>query len=59
MSMLTLKDFRTVPETVISDILVGVQSSSTMARLNLNFKILGEIPGGSIIFHHVQAKSEL
>ena len=40
----------------------GGQSSFTMCRLNLNIKILGEIlgsPGGSIIFQHVQAKSEL
>ena len=33
-----------------------------MCKLNMNFKILGEILGshtrGSIIFHHVQAKSE-
>ena len=39
------------------------QSSLTMCRLNHNFKILGEIlfchtSGGSIIFDHVQAKSE-
>ena len=42
---------------------VGVQSSLTMWKpIYLNFKILGEIlvsPGGSIIFDHVQAKSEL
>ena len=42
----------------------GAQSSLTMCRLNLNFKILGEIlvchtHGWSIIFDHVQAKSEL
>ena len=39
------------------------QSSLAMSRLNLNFQILGEIlvchTGGSIIFDHVQAKSEL
>ena len=41
---------------------LGVQSSLTMWKLYINFKILGEIlvsPGGSIIFDHVQAKSEL
>ena len=43
---------------------MGGQSSVTMYRLNLNFKILGEIlvchtMGVSIISDHVQAKSEL
>ena len=44
---------------------MGGQSSFTICRLNLNFKILGELlvcdswGGGSIIFDHVQAKSEL
>ena len=41
----------------------GSQSSFTICRLYLNFKILGEVlvshTRGSIIFHHVQAKSEL
>ena len=40
----------------------GGESSFTKCRLNLNFKILGEIlgsPGGSIIFHNVQTKSQL
>ena len=42
----------------------GGQSSLTMCRLYLNFKILDEILvchtwGVSIIFDHVQAKSEL
>ena len=41
----------------------GVNSSLTMCRLNLNLKILRRDPGlsygGSIIFDHVQAKSEL
>ena len=41
----------------------GVNHLSHMSRLNLKWKILGEIlvsqTGGSIIFHHVQAKSEL
>ena len=39
------------------------QSSFTMSRVNLNLKILGgdsgQQYGWSIIFHHVQAKSEL
>ena len=39
----------------------GGQSFLTMCRLNLNFKILGEIlvshTGGSNIFHHVQIES--
>ena len=39
----------------------GGQSSFTMCRLNLNWKILAEIlsGGGPIIFHHVQVKCEL
>ena len=52
---------------ILGEILVGHtgggQSSLTMCRPNLNLKILGKIlvshTGGSIIFHHVQAKSEL
>ena len=47
---------------ILGEILVnnmGNQSSFTMSRLNLNLKILGEILVRSIIFHHVQAKSEL
>ena len=47
-----------------SSFILGVQSSLTMCRLYLNFKILGEMLichtcGASIIFDHVQAKSEL
>ena len=43
---------------------VGGQSSLSMSRLKLNLKILGKIlvsntGGGSIIFHHIQAKPEL
>ena len=42
---------------------VGGQSSFATCRLNLNFKILGEIlvghMGGQSSFGHVQAKSEL
>ena len=41
----------------------GAQSSLTMCRLKMNFKILGRIlvhhNTGSIIFDHVQAKSDL
>ena len=42
----------------------GAQSSLTMCRLNLNFKILGRIfvchtQVSSIIFDHVQTKSDL
>ena len=58
-----LKNFRWDPGLVCHTL--GSQSSLTMHRLKLNLKILGEIlvwsviPGGSIIFHHVQTKSEL
>ena len=45
---------------MVSHILEG-QSSLTMCRLNLKFKILGEIlvchTGGPIISDHVQAES--
>ena len=47
----------------LNSVILGGQSSLTMCRLNLNLKILGEIlvsdTGGSIIFDHVQTKSEL
>ena len=55
-------NFKILGEILVSHT-VGGQSSLTMCRLNMNFKILGEIlvshTGGSIIFYHVQAKSEL
>ena len=49
----------TIGEVLLSH--VWGQSSLTMCRLNLNFKILGEIlashTSGSVIIHHVQAES--
>ena len=60
---LKLKTYRWDPDLVCHTL--GGQSSLTIHRLKLTLNILGEIrvwsviPGGSIIFDHVQTKSEL
>ena len=60
MSRLNLK-LNIFGEVLVSQ--MGGQSSFTMSRLNLNLKFFGEVlvsqSGRSIIFHHVQDKSEI